>query len=119
MRGVRRADDLARGRAGLGNSSDVGLALLFGQFGELGDVARPIRRPWPWVLVTHIKIGLDQDSGGGGHRLGRRQKNARRGYPARSKSAPGTPERILAGRLPRTIPPTRRAFTATNAKLMP
>ena len=45
MRRIRRADDFARGRAGLRNSGDVGLALLAGQVRELGDVAVPLPGP--------------------------------------------------------------------------
>ncbi len=71
MGGIRRADDFAGGRAGLGDSGDVRLALLAGEVGEVGEVTVPLPRAGPAIFGGYIEIGLDQDCSGRSRRFGR------------------------------------------------
>ncbi len=88
MRGIRRADDLARGRAGLRNAGDVGLALLARQVRELGDMPVPLRA-LPVVARAHVEIGLNEHGGGRGIGLRRRNKDAGKAGDEQNRAAAG------------------------------
>ena len=72
MRGIRRAGDFARWRAGLRNAGDVRFALFAGQAREFRDMAIPLRAP-PVVACAHIEIRLNQNGSSSG--VGNRRRN--------------------------------------------
>ena len=121
MRGIRRADDLASWRAGLRNARDVGLALLAGEVGELGDVLVPFagRRPvvgrcprrdwagsarrWRWVRVLAARRKTPANA-------------ARASRIAPQAAQAQRPVRMRSVSRPASKPPASSAFTATRTK---
>src|SRR5580698_295279 len=66
MRLLLRAGRLDARRAGLRDSCDISLALLFGQLRELRDVLVPFAGAGPAALVADIEVGLNEHGGCGG-----------------------------------------------------
>ena len=91
MRGIGRADDFAVARAGLRDSRDVGLALLGGEVGEVGNVLIPLAGSGPVVVAGDVEVGLDEDGGSevGDLLCGERQSHCQRNttkIPAKARS---------------------------------
>ena len=88
MGGIRRADDFALGRAGLRNAGYVGFALLAGEAREFGDMAVPFGA-LPVVACAHVEIGLNEDGGGSGVSVGRRNKDTGKPGDEQNSAASG------------------------------
>ncbi len=86
MGGIGRADNLAIGCAGLGDSGDVRFALLISEPVELGDVAVPLAWTAPEVVGSYVQVWLDQHSGCRRRRLGRRDRHAKGSYHQQNRT---------------------------------
>jgi hypothetical protein len=75
MSRIRRAHNFASRCAGLRNSCDIGLALLFRETSELTQVEIPFTAG-PRILGTDIEIGLDQNRRGCSGNSGRGEQDA-------------------------------------------
>ncbi len=103
MRRIGWADNLAIRRAGLGDSGDVGFALLAGQLGEFGNMLVPLAGAQPAVVASHVQIGLDQHGAGGRRGPGRLHGHARRTH--HQQDGPGDARRQPPGTAVQEEPP--------------
>ncbi len=117
MGGIRRAHDFAGGRAGLGDSGNVGLALLAGEAGEVGEVAVPLARSGPAIFGGHIEIGLDKDRGGRRWRFRRLSHESRRTRRQQNDSGHARPEPFAIHALLSIFPPPAKHKRARQQRI--